>query len=219
MIRRAAEILLAGLRVKRRLPKASGGGLIVATAGVGGLKYIFRSAKKIDPILLSVTRRLVRPGDVVWDVGANLGFFSVAAAYHANRSGYIYAFEADIEAASLLLESARLGKSDVARISIVPIALAASGGFLNFNIAKRARSANSLTGFGSTQTGGIKEVRTVPSFSLDSLLDYFSAPQVLKIDVEGAEKLVLEGASNLLKTIRPAIFCEVNAENSAFISG
>ena len=54
--------------------------------------------------------------------------------------------------------------------------------------------------------------------SLDFLLDYFPAPSVLKIDVETAEVGVLRGASRLLRTVRPVIWCEVAADNSETVS-
>jgi hypothetical protein len=53
---------------------------------------------------------------------------------------------------------------------------------------------------------------------LDFLLDYFPAPSVLKIDVETAEVNVLRGASRLLRTARPVIWCEVAADNSETVS-
>ena len=50
--------------------------------------------------------------------------------------------------------------------------------------------------------------QTVVTVTLDWMLDYFPAPQVLKIDVEGLEYAVLPGAWRVLQS-RPPIFCEV----------
>jgi hypothetical protein len=55
---------------------------------------------------------------------------------------------------------------------------------------------------------------TVPTLTLDWLLDHFSPPQVLKIDVEGAEIAVLRGAGKLLSEVRPVALCEVSEENA-----
>jgi hypothetical protein len=49
----------------------------------------------------------------------------------------------------------------------------------------------------------------VPTITLDSLLDYFAAPRLVKIDVEGAEAIVLRGANRLLSECRPLIYIEV----------
>jgi hypothetical protein len=52
----------------------------------------------------------------------------------------------------------------------------------------------------------------VPTLTLDVLLESFPRPQVLKIDVEGAEALVLAGAERLLSSARPVVFVEVALE-------
>ena len=59
---------------------------------------------------------------------------------------------------------------------------------------------------------------TVPTLTLDTLLDYFSYPTFLKIDVEGAEALVLKGAKRLLSEIRPTIYIEVGSEHDKAVT-
>ena len=49
--------------------------------------------------------------------------------------------------------------------------------------------------------------------TLDGLLEHWTAPSVVKIDVEGAEAAVLRGAARLLRDIRPRIMCEVSEAN------
>ncbi|UXI66384.1 FkbM family methyltransferase [Tahibacter amnicola] len=209
MIRRIAEAVLADVRVLRHAPQAVGGGALFASAGVGGLRYLFRRSDALDPTLCKVAEYLVGRGDVVWDVGANVGLFSVAAAHLCGAAGAVFAFEADADAVSLLRKTQRLQRPSDAPMTVVPIAVADRIGFVEFQIARRARSANALAGFGSTQTGGYSEVRRIPAFDIDDLLGFFTPPNVVKIDVEGAEALVLRGAQLLLRSVRPAIFCEV----------
>ena len=84
--------------------------------------------------------------------------------------------------------------------------------FLRFAIAKRARASNAIEGYGSSQTGGVREVRVLPAATLDGLLKDFPPPEVLKIDVEGAELMVLDGAASLLAETRPRIYCEVSED-------
>ena len=71
---------------------------------------------------------------------------------------------------------------------------------------------------GSSQAGGHRYLQQTATVSLDFLLDYFPAPSVLKIDVETAEVNVLRGASRLLSTVHPVIWCEVAAANSEIVS-
>lgn len=58
--------------------------------------------------------------------------------------------------------------------------------------------------------GGAREIVLVPTLTLDDLIDHFPAPSFVKIDVEGAEAMVLRGASRLLRDIRPALYVEVD---------
>ncbi len=213
-IRRVLEIALGPMRVKRQLPASAGGGRLVASARVGGLKYLFRGAEHLDPELLRVADLLIRKGDVVWDVGANVGLFSVAAAAIAGSDGRVISIEADIDAVALLNTTVHMRELRHAEMTVLPLAVSATCGFVQFQIAARARAANAISGYGSTQMGGVREVRTLPSVTLDELLNHFPCPDILKIDVEGAECDVLRGAENVLSVVRRRIYCEV-AEQSA----
>ncbi len=207
--RRIAERMLGSLVLHRRLPDDAGAGPIVVSGQVGGLKYLFKKAASWDPELVSIARLLVQPGDAVWDVGANVGLFSRAASYFAGSGGMVASIEADLDALSLLHKTSRHPAIGHADMVLVPVAINDSNGFVRFEIARRARAANAIHGFGSTQMGGVKESRIVPCVTLDYLLDHFVAPKVLKIDVEGAEIAVLAGADTTLGRARPAVYCEI----------
>ena len=192
MLRRMAEVLLGSVKVRRTIPKCVGEGVVVANAKVGGLRYLFRSARRLDPVLFDVVQATVRPDDVVWDIGGNVGLYAAAAAGLAGRAGRIYSVEADRDAFSLLLQTAKAQPAGHAPINCLNVAVAKDCGVVNFNIAKRSRSSNFIVGFGSTQSGGVIESRLIPSLNLDVLLSAFSKPDVIKIDVEGAELVVLQ---------------------------
>lgn len=209
VVRRLTEVVLGPLTLKRRLPDTAGSGLVIASAKVGGLKYLLKNSDQWDPELLSIAALLVRTGQSVWDVGANVGLFSKAAAFHAGAEGRVLSIEADLDAVALLNRTCRYRLPGHADMTVLPVAISDSVGFVRFAIAMRARAANSIEGFGSTQTGGVKEIRTLPCATLDSLLAHFPAPDVLKIDVEGAELGVLRGAERVLGQSRPVIYCEV----------
>jgi FkbM family methyltransferase len=157
---------------------------------------------------------LVQPGDVVWDIGANLGLFAFAAAARAGSQGRVFAAEPDTWLVSLLHRSAREPSRAAAPVEILPLALSDSIGLARFHIATRARAASFLDGAGTDAAGGVRETQTVMSTTLDWLCQHIPAPNVLKIDVEGAELQVLRGAEKLLTTARPKLLCEVsrNAE-------
>jgi hypothetical protein len=84
-----------------------------------------------------------------------------------------------------------------------------------FCIAKRGRCSNYLLGVGGTQAGGERERQWVVTVTLDWLLDWFPAPAVLKIDIEGAEALALRGGRRVLSEVRPRLLLEVFEENAS----
>lgn len=215
ILRRFAEYLSRGRRHTRRLPADAGGLPIVVSPEAGGLKYWRRTLDTTDVELLRLAREFVRPGFTVWDVGANQGIFTFAAAWLAGPAGAVIAIEPDVWLASLLTKSCALNAS-VARapVTIVPLAASDAIGVRRLNIAKRARASNYLEGFGNNQTGGVRETVAVLTVTLDWLAEYLPAPHVIKIDVEGAELGVMRGAAKLLRAHRPALICEVNTHNS-----
>lgn len=202
---------------RRALPTQVGGASIYVS-GSAGLKYLFRPMKSIDPDLCELAREYVTRGHVVWDVGANVGLFSFASAHLAGTAGKVFAFEPDVWLVQLLRRSASIQPSSSSPVQIVPAAVAGSCDMRTFNIAVRSRATNSLAGYGHGQTGGIAEQQTVLTVSLDWLAERLPLPDVVKIDVEGAELEVLSGALGLLRKKSPVILCEVCAERSSEVT-
>ena len=64
------------------------------------------------------------------------------------------------------------------------------------NIAQRGRAANFMRGFGTSQTGGVRNRQPVVTVTLDWLAERFPVPDIIKIDVEAGERLVLEGGGS-----------------------
>jgi FkbM family methyltransferase len=155
---------------------------------------------------------------VVWDLGANVGLFSFAAAGLSGPSGRILAIEPDTWLVSLLRRSATANSSRIARVDVLPVAVSDSVDVKRFHIARRGRAANYLDGFGLTDAGGSREEQLVPTVTLDWLLERFPPPAVLKIDVEGAEPCVLRGGRRMLSEARPVVLCEVAAGNENFVT-
>jgi len=203
MLRRVAEIASRGIVLQRRLPAAFGGKPLYVSPDCG-LRYWRRDLTKVDPVLLEMVDRYVCPGDVVWDVGANVGLFGFAAAHRASR---VVLIEPDPWLAGLLERTAGF----YGNVSIIRAGVADYCGVGTLHIAARARASNFLQGKGSTQTGGERCGEEVQVLTLDSLSP--PLPDVLKIDVEGTELAVLRGAARILAEARPSVICEVSAHN------
>ena len=183
------------LVIRRRLPPPFSAARIYASPE-GGLRYLRPRMGRVDPVLLRLVAETVRPGSTVWDIGANVGLFSFAAAVAAGPHGHILSVEPDTVMVGLLRRSAAAcGRR--APVEVLPAAVADKCDVARFYIAKRNRSTNHLDGFGTTQTGGIRAIELVPTVSLDWLATHFPQPDVIKIDVEGAEARVLAGATTV----------------------
>jgi len=182
-----------------------------------GLRY-WRAMQKVDSTLYQMAEELVHEGSAVWDIGANVGLFSFCAAAKAGRSGFVLAVEPDAFLANLMMRSSNeLAQRQLpcSNVEILCASVSDSNRISQLEIAARARASNHLLETsGSPETGGVRHIQPSVSLTLDFLLDYFPAPSVLKIDVEGHETRVLKGARKLLAEVRPVVFSEVSHQNS-----
>jgi FkbM family methyltransferase len=218
MLRTMIERLSRGVVLKRRLPKQFGGDALYVSPDAR-LRHWSWDMCTIDPQLFALLPKIINQGDVVWDVGANVGVFSFAAAAWAGRTGRVVAIEPDTWLVLLLRRSAAGASPQRAKVDVLPVAVGERVGVARFNIARRGRAASHLVGVGRVQAGGLRETTTVMIVTLDWLLDHFDAPRIVKIDVEGAENLVMRGAKRILNDVRPVIVCEVGRTVIDEVSG
>jgi FkbM family methyltransferase len=209
MIRSIVERWARGRCFRKRLPAAFGCRVIYASPD-SALTYLLPRWGAGSRQLLSAARRFVPSGANVWDIGANVGVFAFAAADRAGPGAEVLALEPDPFLASLLQRSALdTTNADIA-VKVVCAAASDTIGIARFVIAARGRSSNALELSGQrTQAGGARYVQHTPTITLDSLLDSFKAPSFIKIDVEGAEAVVLNGSGKILAECRPTFYVEV----------
>jgi FkbM family methyltransferase len=152
----------------------------------------------------SFVKQVVRPGMVVWDVGANAGFYSLAFSRLVGETGKVFAFEPLAENANNLL--AHISLNQVRNVSVVQAALAERSGVIGFSVA----DSNSMGKLSQREHAYL-----VPTLSADEFLERFpeSRPDLLKIDIEGAEAWLLAGASRLLKEVGPQILLALHGED------
>jgi FkbM family methyltransferase len=215
MARRLAEHTTHRLVLHRRLPTPFES-VKIYTSSEGGLRYLRPNLDGVDPTLLQLVSEVVRPGHSVWDIGANLGLFSFAAAAAAGPTGYVLAVEPDAALIGLLRRTAASSHGH-AEVDIMPVAVADDVAVGRFNIARRNRSTSHLDGFGTSQTGGVRSTQLVPTVTLNWLGANFRRPDVIKIDVEGAELKVLDGSADILRNA-PVLICEVAGRSAAAVA-
>ena len=163
-----------------------------------------------EPETIGEFERLVSamPGIVVLDVGANRGIFSLVA-LAASPTCTVVAVE-PTEGTADHLESVVALNGWAERLRLVRAAAADHEGTMSFEVPRNPFPCHaSLVGVGKAPVAGSAVVE-VPVTTLDALVE---GADIVKIDVEGAEHLVLAGMHRLLATSRPSIIMEVLPES------
>jgi FkbM family methyltransferase len=144
----------------------------------------------------------VTQSDVVYDVGANVGIYSLLASLRVGPSGKVYSFEPLQRNLSYLRRHLIL--NNMQNCLIVETAVSNRNGTRPFSAAAWDTNMGRLSFDGEI---------LISSITLDSCIygeKRFLPPNIIKIDVEGAELEVLEGSSRTLTEFHPMIFLEVH---------
>lgn len=188
-----AEIVLDPGHVRLKLPPE--------WRGVAKLLYAFR--RDYEPELTYIGR-LLRAGMVAVDAGASYGVYALTAAVAVGPCGMVLAFEPSTGAHELLVANAVL--NNLANVHVFRAALADRCGTASLYVHPDP-SRNSLGGSPASV-----DRRTVETFKLDCVLRRLRVKSfdLLKLDVEGAEELVLRGAMDSLSAWCPPVVFEIN---------
>ena len=199
-----------GLRGSRRMSVGVGSGLRFEP-GPSNRHYAFGDNEL--PVQQALASCLARDA-VFYDVGANVGFFTVIAARLVGPHGSVYAFEPVPENAAYV--QLNVGLNRFHNVTVVCKAVAASPGQGHLWLAEYA-------GGGALTTAAVPPDATklidVDLVSIDDLVfqHKWRPPDVVKIDVEGAEIDVLQGMLRTLREVRPVVLYEIDdAELAGF---
>jgi FkbM family methyltransferase len=154
-------------------------------------------------------RRVLKPGDVTIDVGAHIGFFTMHMADAVGAAGRVYAFE-PLDSNAALLERSIAENRFGDRVVLQRAAVGARPGTatLTFPLETLNSGGAYLLRDGTAALAG-NQKRQVPLVALDAL-DLRRPVRFIKLDVEGAEPLVVRGASRILKDDRPTLLSELH---------
>lgn len=168
---------------------------------------IVRGAYESDEAAFA--RSVLKPGDTALDVGAHIGFFAMQMAAAVGPSGKVYAFE-PFDPNAELLERAIAENRFADRIVLRRAAVGATSG--TATLTYPAETLNSggayLLREGSMPLAGNLK-KSVPLVALDEV-EIRRPVRFIKMDVEGAEPLVIKGAARLIAADRPVILSELH---------
>jgi FkbM family methyltransferase len=173
-------------------------------AGGGNAGYALGTS---EPEVQDAFAGLATEGQVVYDIGANAGFYTVIAARLVGPSGQVFSFEplpANIE---LIEHNVRL--NDFENVTQLPFAVGRTRGSASFTLGFDNTRGGLMSVHAEPGTNGMIEVQVR---SLDELIaeEGVPAPDLIKMDIEGAEVEALSGALQTLAERRPALLIEIH---------
>jgi FkbM family methyltransferase len=167
--------------------------------------------------------RQLRPDDVFYDVGANIGGFTIFAGHRLGDRGQVFAFEPHIPNANSLIENVFLNGLE-RKVRLVTAALTNREGYERFNYHSMYAAASTSQYGRNSYEGEVFEpmfIEIKHGCTLDALcgLGLIPAPDMVKIDVDGLDFEVLEGMRGLMSTARGprTVQIELGSESTAKI--
>lgn len=144
----------------------------------------------------------ISAGDIFFDVGANVGYYSILASSIVGKDGLVVSFEPLDRNRSFLEKHKELNAAE--NMQILPFAISDASGTAMF-----FEGSDPAMGGLTVKDGREFEVETV---TLDDVVSRIGhTPTVMKIDVEGAEMAVLKGGERTLRSAKPKIFLSTHS--------
>jgi len=184
----------------------------IKRGGAAGMKFM-RSHRHVngywmgiyEPEMQQALSSCLRPGAVLYDIGANAGFFSLLAAKCVGAEGQVFAFEPDPKNAEAARAQFKL--NGLQNCHLVELAVGRETGMASFECA------GSESKFAE---GKAEACITIPVITLDDFLKDHRAPDVVKMDVEGAELDAMLGGMKIFERDRPPVWLiELHGEKQA----
>lgn len=163
-----------------------------------------------EDVILAI-QALAKKGDVVFDVGGHHGLMAIVAGRVVGPEGNVISIEPNPWSRAELENNLKLNQA--LNVLVVPLAFSDKAGEVSFFAQQGTASWNSslfnrFIGEGYT----VKELK-IPADTMDAYVNRSGyVPKVIKIDVEGAEFLVLKGAQETIRSHRPILIMEFNPD-------
>ncbi|MEQ1645315.1 MAG: FkbM family methyltransferase [Pyrinomonadaceae bacterium] len=204
MLRRVARFISGRLLPRRaytvlRGPMKGSRFILGSLSGEGGGASVYFG--EMEPEQTAAMAEVIRPGSVFFDIGANVGYYTVLASRLVGEAGNVVAFEPVPRNIEFLRQHIELNSA--ANVILKPLAVSDRQGTVRFSLGPDSA-------MGHIGEDGELEVATT---TLDDVVSELGiTPDVMKIDVEGAEREVFRGAARMFETARPVIFLSTHSD-------
>lgn len=186
---------------------------VIEAGPAAGLRIDLRraSAKYTDGTnerpLQDAMAQFLAPGGVLYDIGANVGFFSLLGARLVGGKGRVVAFEPEPKNADAVRRNASL--NDMDHITVIEAAVGAAPGKAELLVADHPGGAT-IADAGTPRD--VRERAVVDVVCIDAMVrkEQIPPPTFIKVDTEGAEEAVLRGLELTARRFTPVIVCEVD---------
>jgi len=195
--------------------------IVVAGGGLRGARLLLNLQTEKDywlgtyePALQQALADFLRPGQTVYDCGANIGYLSLLAARQVGLDGRVFAFEA-LPANRERLQADLALNAEGQPVEVVAKAVAASSGSLEF-LVHASGGMGKLAGSAGRDEAYTQRIQ-VDAIALDDFAYGLGhpAPDLIKLDIEGGEGAALQGMPRLLAEARPRLLIELHGPEAA----
>ncbi len=183
--------------------------ILGSLAGTGGGASVFFGA--VEPEQTAEFVQALKPGQILFDIGANVGYYTILGSRLVGPGGVVVAIEPAVRNLSFLYRHLEI--NHVSNVNIIAAACSDENTFARFSSGENGATGH-LTNEAGVGSQANREDTFVSTITIDSVVQKVGfAPDVIKIDVEGAELSVLKGAHATLLASRPVIFLSVHSNS------
>lgn len=196
-------------KILRKMPFSKNSFVSILDGKLKGWKWSLHSSEfkcligTYEPETQGVFEKYIKANDIVYDIGANVGYFSLLASFLTGKKGRVYSFEPIKDNMDTLTKHVTL--NNINNIKGYNYAIADCNKIIKFTNSEN-KSAN--TYICNSPMFDISPTIDIQARSLDSLFleDKLMPPDFIKIDIEGAEFDALKGAQYIIKKYYPVIY-------------
>ena len=167
-------------------------------------QYLYFYGTHDERYVVTKLLKIIKPGDICWDIGANIGFYTCLLASQVENTGAVVAFEPAAHTCGYLHENISLNQFTNVTVVNKGIGDKAEQRNLYYSEAALTEGTASLK-----YTEGRAASESVTLDTIDHLISALPPPNFIKIDVEGYQLEVLRGGASCLKTYAPLLMAEL----------